>query len=324
MDIERLKKFAENEFEAGKFVKAVTAYKNTLKDKEQMHDVAMSDHFKMLRDPLIKQQKKTDEKQDKVIEQLQKNQKALTSGLQEIMALNQEEFLEAPDFLEDPKKPASEEEGAVGGEEEKTKEYHDVNFNDQYNDEEKAILKKLDLYLPNKLISFNSNQLQEEEKKINKLYRDKSEERGRNPTTEKGIKKREVRLAEADVVKKFLDDIHNTIKIKKFPTVKKGKGLKQPKRNAYKIQDGKYGGMAIDIPKLFNEMRVNVFRGGKLIYDAHADKSLINLLTKRFNPKTKYSINAVKIFNDLNTLSNMPKHRSSGQVTDGWVKCDIL
>ena len=27
-----------------------------------------------------------------------------------------------------------------------------------------------------------------------------------------------------------------------------------------------------------------------------ADKSLINLLTKRFNPKTKYSINAVKNF----------------------------
>ena len=60
-------------------------------------------------------------------------------------------------------------------------------------------------------------------------------------------------------------------------------------------------------------MKLNVFRGGKLLYSADADKSLINLLTKRCNPKTKYSINAVKIFNDLNTLSNMPKHRSSGK-----------
>ena len=60
-------------------------------------------------------------------------------------------------------------------------------------------------------------------------------------------------------------------------------------------------------------MKLNVFRGGKLVYEANADKSLINLLTKRYNPKTKYSLNAVKMFNDLNTLSNMPKHRSSGK-----------
>ena len=98
-----------------------------------------------------------------------------------------------------------------------------------------------------------------------------------------------------------------------LPTPKKGKGLKQPKRNAYKIQDGQYGGLVIDLPRLFNEMKLNAFRGGKLLYSADADKSLINLITKRFNPKTKYSINAVKIFNDLNTLANMPQHRSSGK-----------
>ena len=98
-------------------------------------------------------------------------------------------------------------------------------------------------------------------------------------------------------------------------TPKKGKGVKykEPKRNAYKIQDGGYGGLVIDVPRLVNEMKLNVFRGGKLLYSADADGSLINLLTKRYNPKTKYSINAVKIFNDLNTLANMPKHRSSGK-----------
>ena len=60
-------------------------------------------------------------------------------------------------------------------------------------------------------------------------------------------------------------------------------------------------------------MEVFAYRGGKLVYQSDADKSLLNLLTKRFNPKTKYSMNAVRIFNDLNTLSNMPKHRSSGK-----------
>ena len=65
--------------------------------------------------------------------------------------------------------------------------------------------------------------------------------------------------------------------------------------------------------KLMNEMKLNAYRGGSLVYQADADKSLINLLTKRFNPKTKYSLNAVRSFNDLNSLSNMPKHKSSGK-----------
>ena len=87
MNIEKLKKYAANKIEAGKLVKAVTAFKNELKDKQQMHDITMSEHFKTLREPLIEQQKKTDEKQDRVIEQLKKNQLALTSGIQDIMTL---------------------------------------------------------------------------------------------------------------------------------------------------------------------------------------------------------------------------------------------
>ena len=55
--------------------------------------------------------------------------------------------------------------------------------------------------------------------------------------------------------------------------------------------------------KLTNEMKLNAYRGGKLVDQAHSDKSLINLLTKRFNPKTKYSINSTRIFNDLNMLT---------------------
>ena len=99
--------------------------------------------------------------------------------------------------------------------------------------------------------------------------------------------------------------------MKKITT--KGEDIGQPKRNAYKIQDGNYGGLMIDYPKLTNEMKLNTYRGGKLVYQSDVDKSLINLLTKRFNPKTKYPINALRIFNDLNTLANMPKHRSSAK-----------
>lgn len=95
-----------------------------------------------------------------------------------------------------------------------------------------------------------------------------------------------------------------------------GEGIrryKQPKRNAYKITNNQYGGLLIDVPALMNRMKLNAYQGGKLVHQADADKSLINLLTKRFIPKTKYSINATRIFRDLNMLSNMQPHKSSGK-----------
>ena len=58
MDIEKIRKLSKNATEAGKLVKAVTAFKNELKDKEQMRDVVMSDHFKTLREPIIEQPEK--------------------------------------------------------------------------------------------------------------------------------------------------------------------------------------------------------------------------------------------------------------------------
>ena len=111
-----------------------------------------------------------------------------------------------------------------------------------------------------------------------------------------------------------VDDVLNLRKYYVKP--KQGSGIrkyKQPKRNAYKISDSAYGNLSVDVPRLINEMKLNVFRGGKLIYEADADKSLIDLLTKRFNPRKRYSLNAVKIFNDLNLLANLPRHPSSGK-----------
>ena len=133
----------------------------------------------------------------------------------------------------------------------------------------------------------------------------------KGPKKNKDLAQLNKNLASMNVYEK---SVHNIMEVKRHAaTPKKGSG--QPKRNAYKIQDGSYGGLVIDLPRLFNEMKLDVFRGGKLLYSNYciADRSLINLITKRFNPKTKYSINAVKIFNDLNTLANLPKHRSSGK-----------
>ena len=74
------------------------------------------------------------------------------------------------------------------------------------------------------------------------------------------------------------------------------------------------GAFLIDVPELMpNKMKFNAYRGSKLVYQADADRSLISLLTKRYNPKTKYSMNAVRIFNNLNMLSNIPLQISSGK-----------
>ena len=105
MDIEKLKILSKKASEAGELIKEVTAFKKFLKDKEHMHDITMSEHFKTLRDPLIEQQKKTDDKQDKVIEQLQKNQLALLQDSRrappQIMSGDEEEsWGEPPEFIE--------------------------------------------------------------------------------------------------------------------------------------------------------------------------------------------------------------------------------
>ena len=81
MNIGNIGKLVQKDYEAGEFMKEVTAIKNQVKDKEKVYDEVLSDHFKTLRDPIIEQQKASqkslDEKQDKIIEQLQKNQSAL-------------------------------------------------------------------------------------------------------------------------------------------------------------------------------------------------------------------------------------------------------
>ena len=304
MDIEKIRKLSKKASEAGELVKAVTAFKNELKDKEQMYDTTMSEHFKTLREPLIEQQKKTDEKQDKVIEQLQKNQLALTSGIQDIMTLNRElPQLEPEDFGGPKELPAPDEKVLM------------ANIDKKFDKEETAILEKNKLMAPSELLTLNVDQLKEYEKKVEQLSKDygykiigpKKRKKENDPEIP-GLEK------EKETIKAYGATVRDVINFQThYSTPKKGKGLKQPKRNAYKIQDGQYGGLVIDLPRLLNEMKLNVFRGGKLLYSADADKSLINLITKRFNPKTKYSINAVRIFNDLNTLANMPNHRSSGK-----------
>ena len=93
-----------------------------------------------------------------------------------------------------------------------------------------------------------------------------------------------------------------------------GKGLlTQPKRNAYKInQYGQCGGLMIDIPKLTGQLRLIATKNNKKVMDKKVDFDTIDLLTKRFSSKQKYSDLAKMVFNELHQLSPI-HHKTSNK-----------
>ena len=321
MDLEKIKRFANSEFESWKIAKTVTEVKNEIKDVEQGRDVVMSDVFKTLREPLVEQQEKTDAKQDAVIEQLRENQLALTGGLRDLVESNRDvltlqQELPFPAGMEAlPAAPVAAAPAPAPAAAPKGPDVYELNKN--FMGWELKYIKDQGFVEPNQL-------LLKSEKELKSLLDDATDERNalssqigafkrmKNPTpADKGFndtneKKREVYVK----YRQAIQDVLASAKYRKGSGVRK---YRQPKRNAYKISDSSFGNLSVDVPRLKNEMKLNVFRGGKIVYHADADKSLVDLLTKRFNPKRSYSLNAVKIFNDLNLLANLPRHPSSGK-----------
>ena len=335
MDLEKIRPFANSEFESWKIAKAVTEIKNEIKDAEQGRDVVMSDVFKTLRDPLIEQQKKTDAKQDAVIEQLRENQLALTGGFKDLVESNRDvltlqqelpfpggmEALPFPPTSPEPQLPTSKKEvpQKVTSTPKPTPTY---DLNKPYSKDELGFLRSKELPSPNGLVKLTKEERIELRQNVIDLRNSYSSQIGaikRMKKPEPGDLRNMTNLeGRRDLLNRYIETIsmvaHSTQY--KTGTGAQGAGIrkyKQPKRNAYKIKDSSFGTLSVDVPKLKNEMKLNVFRGGKLIYRADADKSLVDLLTKRFNPRSSYSLNAVKIFNDLNLLANLPRHPSSGK-----------
>ena len=306
MDLEKIKRFADSQYEGWKIAKAVTEVKNEIKNAEQGRDIAMSDVFKTLREPLIEQQKKTDAKQDAVIDQLKANQLALTGGLRDLVESNRD-VLTLQQELPFPGVEAPPKEKPLIAEPNKRFEENELKF-----------IKDEGLIEPNELLKLDKGKLSFLKNNV-KARRDALSgeigafKRKKDPK-QSDFMKHQKNLEVRDILNRYLQTIANVSDVSLY--VKKGTGIrkyKQPKRNAYKISDSSYGNLSVDVPRLMNEMKLNVFRGGKIIYQADADKSLVDLLTKRFNPRKKYSLNAVKIFNDLNLLANLPRHPSSGK-----------
>ena len=76
--------------------------------------------------------------------------------------------------------------------------------------------------------------------------------------------------------------------------------ISQRKRNAYKLsKGGTFGNLLIDATKLrMNRLNVKDKEGNNVMNNA-VDHSFIDLLTKRYNPKVYYTLEAKDIFRDL-------------------------
>ena len=314
MDLNRLNKFVDSASKASSISKARSSFINevkNLKEGYQSQLLEAREPITKLEEKRIESQKKSDdERQDKLINQLQDNQKAITSELRDIKFDRQALLEELPlrDALEAPEERAKE----------KTKILNPIlNVNKLFNKDDEEILKSFKLPESYKLIIKDEKELIQLKSRVNDINVTEIGKQKRQLTNKMGEKaKNDDKYKELERKKETLDKYKNFIidnlKYKAYTT--KGEGIrkyKQPKRNAYKIQNSHYGGLLIDYPKLINNMLLDVYKDNKLVYQDKADRSLIDLLTKRYNPKTKYSIDAVRIFNDLNLLTNIAKHKSS-------------
>ena len=321
MDLNRLNKFVDSASKASSISKARSSFINEVKNLKEGYRSQLleaREPITKLEEKRIQSQKKSDdERQDKLINQLQDNQRAITSELRNIKYNEKAILDELPFALEAPE----EEEKAK-----KTKIQHPIiNITKIFDEEDKEILKSFRLVEPRDVFLMKEKQLIDLKSRVNNINHTEIGQRKRQLTMKMGAKaKNEDEYKELERKKQTLDNyktfIEDNLRYNAYKT--KGEGIrkyKQPKRNAYRIQNSSnsspsvwhYGGLLVDYPKLMNNMLLDVYKDNKLVYQDKADRSLIDLLTKRYNPKTKYSIDAVRIFNDLNLLTNMAKHKSS-------------
>ena len=137
-------------------------------------------------------------------------------------------------------------------------------------------------------------------------------------TTKTNRKRNKDEIAEntegIDIIKKYRQRIG--ILEEGAKTLKVGKGIyTQKKRNAYKInpQTGVYGNVNIDVPKLYGQLKLIAHKDGKRVYEKQVDFDTLDLLTKRFNSKKKYSPLSKMVFDELNRISDISIHRTSNK-----------
>ena len=307
MDISRFQKISNSKIEAGRTIRAV---RNDLKEYNEAKEDAregLSEIYK----PIIDVQQSIDEKQDKVIEQLQKNQKAITSGLEDIILYQQlpETSRQDPTKLPIDYKPVMMSESPPT---------YKSNLDKGFNRDEIETLMYYNIPTPSDLLKSVKNKEVDFDKfnrTLGKTIQDLGRQKGSLSKSKKSRECNKEKIDEFTHQIKTFQKYRNRIAIIPEGLETVGSGIyTQKKRNAYKIdQNGQYGGLIIDLPKLYGYLKVIAHKNGQKVYEKQADFDTLDLLTKRFNSKKKYSDLSKKIFDELNQISGIPIHRTSSK-----------
>ena len=318
-------------------IKAQKDIKKSIDDKqdELINQIQINDELaNMKQNQVIAKLQRNNNRQDEIITNIQENQKALKKGFSDLIEPYQREIIfrdELPKMIED--KGSDEDLIQLGDDEDliqlgddkadeveastSKKKIKSLNIDKGIDDDYITFLDGKQLPLPSKVLDENMD-TDNIKKQVVSKYNYSLKYITEN-STKKGEPLKKLKPSQLNIFKKhkksleYFDDyfkrLQNIEDSKKYV----GEGIyTQKKRNAYKIsQNGQYGGLVIDLPKLYGHLKVVAHKNGQKVYDKQADFDTLDLLTKRFDGKKKYSELARLVFNDLNRLSEIPIHRTS-------------
>ena len=300
-------------------MKAVGKKLQEYDDQRQDLRIERAEIFQPITTHVKEVKKSIDDRQDKLLEELKENQNALATA---IIGMAPTPTASAP--LPPLKGFASPKFTETIGLQSPPKYKADIDKN--FSLDELKRLFEYQLPPPSdvmKAVMNNDLNWREFDKTIGKLGQELGRKKGQLSRSKKAKEENALVIDGSDSDIKLLQKYKNRIKLldegqSLLSPSFTGSGVRkynQPKRHAYKIGvDGKYGGLVINVPRLRNEMIFEVQKGGKIIYTCPADKSVIDLLTKKYKGSPeKYSSKAIQIFQDVSRLANIPKHRSSGK-----------
>lgn len=315
-----MKKLLSSGIEAGNKVKEVReGIKSYKTQKQDMYD----DTAEILK-PSIEIQKKVketiDEKQNKLIKKLQENKETVDRKQDEVIRQLQENKIEFNNSISNMSETMSDiisQQGSVSGVKswlsDLPSEVTPMDIIEEEDSDEEGVE---EVEKPKSLLDPGATEIIKKygfDPTLQNIPSENELKKLISSTTGKQNSKNAIIKNLAKKESKALSDYLKLVKARKLGITQKASGIyTQPKRNAYKIsQRGQYGGLVIDLPKLYGHLNVVAHKNGQKVYDKQADFDTLDLLTKRFNSKKKYSELARSVFNDLNRLSEIPIHRTS-------------
>ena len=316
MNVVKYRKNVEESLRADRLMRKVGKKIQEYDDQRQDLQIERAEIFQPITTHVKEVKKTIDERQDKLLEQLTENQNALATAVVNF----------APTPTPSLPSPFTPPHGVTQTLGEPSPPKYKADIDKNFNVEEMQRLIDYQLPAPSDVMKAVMNKdfsWKEYDTRLGKQLQELGRKKGQLSRSKKAKEENAIEIEGLTSDIKLLQKYRTRVKLLDegqpllSPTFT-GSGVrkyKQPARNAYKIdKEGQYGGLMINVPRLLNEMVVEVVKGGNIVYEQPADKSLIDLLTKKYRSNANaYSSKAIQIFQDLTRLANMPKHRSSGK-----------